>query len=288
MRKNLVIVLLTILAANMLPAFAQKPLRIEIATKEDTNPFNLVNCAGLGAFVFFPTSQEVGKDSIVWSFYMFDKNLQEKWNNGIGIGRNYIFAGSSFKPGTKIVYLLFQDGRKKEGLNAVIFTVDLAGAIVKEIKGQLTALSNVKNFEVDENYAFIALETNKGDADLIRMTLKTADIMHFNITEKDKSAILNLKLDPSKRNISVISKIENGQVKMTDFSYDGTLLRTVDFNKMNARKSLNTAEMVQTGNGKGLIFGVYGSDNSRGRNSDIEDQNPLAASQSALLFFHSR
>lgn len=277
MRKIIVIVFLLFIVAHMLPAWAQKPLRIEIAAKEDTDPFNLVNCGGLGAFVFFPTSQEVGKDSIVWSFYMFDKNLQEKWNNGIGIGRNYIFAGSLFKQKTSTVYLLFQDGRKKEGVNAVVFTVDLSGAIVKEIKGQLTALANIEHFEVAENNAFISLETNKGDIDLCRMSLKTAEIAHFNIPEKDKSVILNLRLNPLSRSISVISKMKEGQVKLTEFGYDGTILKTVDFSKMSSKKEINTAEEVQTGKGKGLIFGVYGSENYRGRNSGIEDRNPLAA-----------
>lgn len=277
MRKIIVIILLSTIAANFLPAMAQKPLRIEIAAKEDTDPFNLVNCAELGALVFFPTTQEVGKDSSVWSFYMYDKNLQEKWNKGIGIDQDYIFAGSSFKAFDSTVYLLFQDSREKEGINAVIFTVHLVISTVKEIKGQVTAMANVGHFDVDENYAFITMQTNKGDADLCRMSLTTADVTHFNIPEKDKSVVLNLTLNPKNRSISAISKMENGQIKLTGFSYDGNVLMTVDFNQMNGKKEINTAEVVQTGRGKGLVFGVYGSTKYRGRNAGIEDQNPLAA-----------
>lgn len=277
MRKIIKIILLSILAANILPTEAQKPLRIEIAAKEDTDPFNLVNCAKFGALVFFPTTQEVGKDSNIWSFYMYDQNLMEKWNKGIGIGSNYSFAGSSFKAYDSTVYLLFQDGRKKEGVNAVVFTVDIGKSTVKEIKGQMTAMANFEHFEVDENYAFITMETNKGDADLCRMSLNTADVVHFNIPEKDNCVILNLALNPANRSISVMSKIKNGQIKLTTFSYDGDILGAVDFSKMNSKKEVNTAELIQTRQGKGLVFGVYGSANHRGRNSEIEDRNPLAA-----------
>ena len=277
MRKIIVIILLSILTANMLPAMAQKPLRVEIAAKEDTDPFTLVNCAEFGAFVFFPTTEEVGKDSIVWSFHMVDKNLQEKWNKTIGISRNYMFAGSLFKANDTTAYLLFQDDHKKEGNNAVVFTVKLNGPVVKEVKGQLTAMANVKHFEVAENYAFIALEMNKGEADVCRMSLITADIMHFNIPEKDKSVILNLEFNDANRSISVISKIEENQIKLTVFSYDGNEMGAVDFRKMSSKKEINTAEMVQTSQGKGLVFGVYGSANYRGWNSEIGDQTPLAA-----------
>jgi hypothetical protein len=277
MRKIIIIVLLLFLVNQSLPALAQKPLRIEIAAKEDTDPFNLVNCAGLGVFVFFPTAQEVGNDSIVWSFYMFDKDLKEIWNNGIGIGRSYIFAGSLFKANDARVYLLFQDGRKKEGNNVVVFTVDLSRSIVKEIKGQLTAMANIGHFEVAENYAFITLETKKGGTELCRMSLKTADVMHFSIPDQEKSVILNLSLNPENRSISAVSKTEDGLLKLTDFSYDGTLLRTVGFNKMSAKKETNTAEVIHSGRAKGLVFGVYGSENYRARNSEPEGQNPLAA-----------
>ena len=262
----------------MIPVLAQKPLRIEIAAKEDTDPFNLVNCGGLGALVFFPTAQEVGKDSIVWSFNMFDVNLREKWNKGIGIGRNYIFVGSSYKINDATAYLLFQDVNKKEGMNAVVFMVNPMVSTVKEIKGQLTVMANARHFHVAEDYAFISLETKKGDVDLCRMSLITADVMHFNIPEKDKSVILNLALNPANRSISVIRKMDDGQIKSTVFSYDGVDRGTVDFQKMNSNKEINTAEMLQTGPGKGLVFGVYGSSNYRGiLKSGNEDENPLAA-----------
>lgn len=277
MRNIIVTIILLILAANLLPAQAQKPLRLEIAAKEDTDPFNLVNCAGLGAFIFYPTAQEVGKDSIVWSFYMFDKNLREKWNNGIGIGRNYVFTGSVFKATDAVVYLLFQDRRKKEGNNAVIFTVDLIGKGVKEIKGQLTSLANVVHFKVAENYAFISMATNKGVVDLCRMSLKTADVIHFGVPEKDKTAILHMALNPVDRSISAISKMEDGQLKLSVFNYDGTAMETADFSKMSKKKEINTAEILFSGTGKGLIFGVYGSSENRGRSSEMRDQNPLAA-----------
>ena len=176
MRKIILILLLSIISAIMIPVMAQKPLRIEIAAKEDTDPFNLVNCGVLGALVFFPTAQEVGKDSIVWSFNMFDVNLRDKWNKGIGIGRDYIFVGSSYKINDATAYLLFQDVNKKEGMNAVVFMVNPMVSTVKEIKGQLTVMANARHFLVAEDYAFISLETKKGDVDLCRMSLITADV----------------------------------------------------------------------------------------------------------------
>jgi hypothetical protein len=277
MRKSVVILLLCVLAVHMLPAVAQKPLRIEIAAKEDTDPYNLVNCEGFGAFVFFPTAQNIGKDSIVWSFHLFDINLQEKWNKGIGLDRNYLLVGSSFKARDTTVFLLFQDVRKKEGTNVVVFTVNLLRSVVREMKGQVNAMANVTHFEVSQNYAFLTTETKKGEADLCRLSLKTAEVMHFNIPEKNDTEILNLALDPVNRTVSVISKIAENQLKLTVYSYEGSEMGTVDFRKMSSKREINTAEVIQTGPGKGLVFGVYGSANNRGWISDVGDMTPLAA-----------
>lgn len=285
MRKSIVILLMCVLAVHMLPAVAQKPVRIEIPTKEDTDPFNLVNCGGQGAFVFYPTAQNIGKDSIVWSFHMFDKNLQEKWTKGIGLDRSCLFVGSSYKANDTIVYLLFRDDRKKEGTNTVICTVNLRSTLVTEIKGQLKSMANATHFDVAGNYAFISLQTiKKSEVDLCRMSLKTAEVTLFNIPEKDKSEILDMAVNHSNRSISVITKTEDNQIGMTVFGYDGNVMYAVDFRKMSGKRAINTAEVILTGKGKGLVFGVYGSASERGWNSEIGDQTPLAAGYFAAGF----
>jgi len=279
----LVIFLLNFGLKNFVFAQTVKPLRIEIAAREDSDPYTLINCKEKGALVFFQTVQEVGVDSLVWSFYMFDKNLKEVWSKGIGLGKNYRYVDNSRIANDSLVFLLFQDKRQTEGENIVILNVNFANGIVLEVKGLISAKSRIDHFAVDDGYAFIALTKNNGDAELDRMSFRTGDILQFVLPDSDKSSILDLRLNPKNQHVAVANKVfesrtSSGMVLM-DYNYDGVLVNSVVFDKSNSRRSFNTGEIVYTEPAKGLIFGVYGNAtarNNKGSDSN-EDQNPPSA-----------
>lgn len=283
MRKIILLIfLLNLGALNFLNAQAIKPLRIEIATKEDTDPFTMINCGELGAFVFFQTVQEVGVDSVVWSFYMFDKNLKETWNKGIGLGKNYRYIDNSHERNDSVIYLLFQDARQSEGKNLVVLTLNVRTGIVLEVKGLVSAKSKIDHFAVGNGIAFIALTNNGGDVELVRMSLKTADIMQFLLPDNDKSNILDMKLNPESRQVELVNNLfesrTSSSMMLMIYSYDGVLVNSIIFEKPNNKRSFNSAEIVFSGAGKGMIFGVYGNSNSRTKSLDSFDgQSPPSA-----------
>lgn len=283
MRKYILLFfLINIYAIILLHAQSVKPLRIEIATKEDSDPFTLINCNEKGALVFFQTIQEVGSDSVVWSFYMFDKNLKESWTKGIGMGQNYRYINNSHKANDSLVFLLFQDQHQTEDKNIVILTVSITTGIILEVKGLVSPKSKIDHFAIDNNNAFIALTKSDGSIELIRMSMKTADILQFTIPDKDKSYILNLKLNPQYRRLELVTKVDESRTAskmiLSTFNYDGELGNSVLFEKSSSKRSFNTAEIVFTSQEKGLIFGVYGNSTSRVKSSDSnEDQNPLSS-----------
>jgi hypothetical protein len=265
-----------------LHAQAKKPLRVEIATKEDSDPFTMINCSEKGALVFFQTIQEVGKDSLVWSFYMFDKNLKESWSKGIGLASNYRYINNSYKANESVIFLLFQDGRQTETKNIVILTVNIISGEVLEVKGLISKKSKIDHFEVDNNFAFIALTNNEKTIELVRMSLKTSDILQFTVPENNKSNILDLKINTTNHFVELVNKVfesktSSGMVLLT-FNYEGYLIDSIMFEKPDTKRSFNTAEVVFSGPAKGLIFGVYGNTISRVKNSDsYEDMNPPSA-----------
>jgi len=257
-------------------------MRVEIAAKEDTDPYTLINCSNKGALVFFQTVQEVGTDSLVWSFYMFDKNLKEEWSKGIGLAKNYRYVDNWHNPNDSLVYILFQDKRRTNDENIVVLTVNVANGIVLEVKGKISAKSRIDHFAVDNDYAYLALTKNDGIIELVRLSFRTSDILHFAIPDSAKSDILDMKLNPENHHLEVVnsvseSKTTSGMI-LLDYSKDGLLVNTIEFDKSNSKRSFNTAEIVSTGPAKGLIFGVYGNSVLRSRNSESpEDQNPPSA-----------
>jgi hypothetical protein len=280
MRKILLFFLLINISVSYdLMAQAIKPLRVEIATKEDSDPFTMINCRESGALVFFKTVQEVGKDSIVWSFYMFDKNLREAWNKGIGIGEDYRYVDRSCQADDSLVFILFQDARKSEDKNVVILTVNVKSGVVLEVKGLISSKATIDHFAVDKNFAFITLTNNNKEVELVRISFKTADVLQFTLPDKEKSQILDLRPIPANNRIDIVSKMVESKTSssmiLRTFSYDGSLINSVTFEKSNSNKSFNTAEILSTGSGKGLIFGVYGNSSSRIKSSGpYDDQNP--------------
>jgi hypothetical protein len=274
-----------------LTAQSSKPLRIEIATKEDTDPYVMINCSSLGALVFFQTVQEVGVDSLVWSFYMFDKNLKEAWRKGIGLGKEYRYIDYSHKANDSLVFLLFQDKRRTEKENTIILTVNVLTGLVLEVKGLISAKSKINHFIVDNGYAFIAIIKNDDDIELDRMSIKKGDILQFVLPESGKSDILDLQLNVENQHVVVVNRVSESKtstgIVLLEYSYNGLLENTIVFDKPDSKQSYNTAEIVYTGTSKGLIFGVYGNSGLRTRSLDTyEDQNPPSAGYFIAGFEH--
>jgi hypothetical protein len=280
MRKILLLLfLISVCTSYDLSAQSVKPLRVEIATKEDSDPFTMINCSEMGALVFFQTVQEVGVDSVVWSFFMFDKNLRESWRKGIGLGENYRYINNSHLANDSLIYLLFQNPRQTEGKNIVILTVNVINGIVLEVKGLISAKSKIDHFAVDDNYAFITLTKSNDKIELIRMSMKESDIRQFSLPDNNNSSILDLKLNSVNKQVGIVIKIYDSRttssMELMSFSYNGPLLDSIVFEKLKTNRSFNTAEIVFSGFGKGNILGVYSNSLSRPKSPNLnEDQNP--------------
>ena len=99
-------------------AQSKKPIRAEIETKTDANPFNLVNIGDKGVIIITKLNEFLDRKTQNWSFTLFNNILQKKWTKKIALNEDLTYQGFDYENDT--VFLFFHKENKKSIDNNLI------------------------------------------------------------------------------------------------------------------------------------------------------------------------
>jgi hypothetical protein len=247
-----------------------QPLRVEIPVRTGTNPFNYISFGENGICMFYPTSNDVGKDSVSWSFVMLDKNLKEQWRKLIPMHEdvNYLKGFSR----NNVMYLLFHDTQRNKDGNIHVLFIYPSKQIITEHRSSIPDKAEVADFEIWNEYALVGYNQRKGKPGLMGFSLVTGEKRNFDFTVSDDALLLDISADTVYKDIYAVYKIQpNSSRNMLMVNiYDGSsaLRRTVSFNNAQEKRILNSAQIVVTGNRKGFVAGTFGPGSRNRRNYD--------------------
>ncbi len=273
MKKILAIIIMLPLSLTLW-AQGSNPLRLEIAAPAGSDPFNYVTNGKKGVCIFYPTSNETGKDSISWSFLMVDEKLKEVWHKLVPLHKDVIYLKSLSTDNA--IYLLFHDTKRNKDGNIFVYMIVPRLQLITEHRGMIPDKAEVVDFEIANSFAFIGYNNRKDQPGIIGFSLVTGEKRNYAITSEKDALLLDIAVDTTRRAIFATYKIQfsssRNHLLVNQYNSPGALEKTLDFSEQVERRNFNSAQYIPLGEGKGLVAGTYGyTETSSRRQYDYYD-----------------
>jgi hypothetical protein len=266
MIKRTIFLSLLLLVSFFTQAQTQQPIRFEVPTRSGTSPFNYVACGEDGVCLFYPTIEETGKDSISWSFYLLDRNLQQVWQKKIPLREDVSFLKSIYR--NNCIYLIFHDTKRNEIGNISVLFIIPSKQIITEHRSDIPYKADIIDFEVLNDLVFIGYNENKGKPGLIAFSLIDGQKRNYEISTEDDALLLDVAVDSIYKDVYATYKVQKTSTRNTLYvnKYDlsSALRSTTSFEGEIEKRIINSAEYVPMSGSRGLVTGCYGYSN-RGR-----------------------
>lgn len=255
---------------SVIPLFASaqsaQPIRFEVPTRSGTDPFNHVACGEDGVCLFYPTIEETGKDSVSWSFYLLDRNLQQVWQKRIPLREDVSFLKSIYR--NNCIYLLFHDTKRNETGNISVFFIIPSKQIITEHRSDIPFKADVIDFEILNDLVFIGYNENRGKPGLIAFSLIDGQKRNYEISTENDALLLDVAADSVYKGIYATYKVQKTSTRnklyLNKYDLSSALRSTTTFGGEVEKRIINSAEYVPLSDTRGLLTGCYGYSN-RGR-----------------------
>jgi len=266
MIKRILYLSIFLLITLFIQAQTQQPIRFEVSTRSGTSPFNHVACGQEGVCLFYPTIEETGKDSVSWSFYLLDRNLQQVWQKRIPLREDVSFIKSIYR--NDCIYLLFHDTRRNETGNISVMFIIPSKQIITEHRSDIPYKADVIDFEVLNDLVFIGYNENKGKPGLIAFSLIDGQKRNYEISSEDDALLLDVAVDSIYKDVYATYKVQKTSTRnklyVNKYDLSSALRNTISFESEIEKRIINSAEYVPITGSRGLVTGCYGYSN-RGR-----------------------
>jgi hypothetical protein len=246
------------------------PLRVEIPVRTGTNPFNYIAFGEQGICMFYPTSNDVGKDSVSWSFVMMDKNFKEIWRKVLPLHEDVAYLQGFTR--NNVIYLLFHENQRKIESNIHVLFVYPAKQVITQHNSSIPDKADVVDFDLYNEYAVIGYNLRKGKPGMMAFSLINGEKRAFEFSAEDDALLLDITVDTIYKDIFAAYKVQPSAnkniLKLNQYDGSSALRNTISFENINEKRILNSAQCVITGQGTGFIVGTYGPGNRNRRNYD--------------------
>lgn len=255
-------------------AQTKKPVRAEIETKSNSDPFYIANINNSGVFVINRLNEFFDRKTQNWSFTNFDHNLNKRWIKKIPLNVDLSYQGFDFDEDT--VYFFFHKVNKKaDDNNLTIIAFD-------KIKNS----SSISNFQISEKTRLTSLKLynhfayftskNKNRIFLNIFNFKQRLNKEIDIDDADEFEVEDLEIDTINNKLYIVQKKEiskrNYKLVLKEFDLNATLLSVKEINSNEEDKKILTANLAILKDGNIAITGSY---NLSGEKTNVYNETTI-------------
>ena len=242
-------------------------IRLEIETKQDSEPFFVVPFGNNGVVIFYESvTNTTDRDHRIWIFKLFDVNLKQVWVQELPVIRELDYTG--FDINENILYLMFYNAEKGTDNNFQVVKVPGQDDLIRAKVGKIPGKSSISHFEVIGSMAVVVAHSKDNDAVIYMFNLDNAEASHIRLSDDGLSFMLDIKDDTAREMVHAIFKKYDEKAGESIFSrsynYDWDIVQTIEIHNDESKYLVNNGEFVSIDSNYTLIIGTY-KDNPRGR-----------------------
>ena len=253
------IIFIFISTTDGLIAQTKKPIRAEIETKNDADPFYIANISNGGVIVINRLNEFLDRKTQNWAFTNFDNNLQKKWIKKIPLNNDLSYQGFDFDEDT-IYFFFHKENKKSNDNNLTIIAFDRVknGNSISNIQiSEKTRLTTLKVF----NHTAFFTSANKDKIFLNIFNFKQRINKEIDIDDSKDLDVEDLEIDTINHKIFIVQKKEisrkDNKLILKEFNIEGTMLSTKEILNNDDSKKILTASLAFLKDGKVALTGSY-------------------------------
>jgi len=244
---------------NEVAAQNKKPVRAEIETKVDANPFNIVNTGSQGVIILNRLNEFLDRKTQNWSISRYNNILQKKWTKKIALNEDLSYQGFDLEEDS--VYLFFHKENKKSSdnnLTIIAFDTEKGGSNISSLL--ISEKSRLTTLKVFNRTAYFTSES-KTNIYLNIYDFRKRLNNELIINEASDVNVENLKIDTVNNKIYVVFKKEisrkENKLFLSTYNLNGNKLSSADIAVNDETKKILTASIVLLHDGNIGITGSY-------------------------------
>lgn len=250
-----------------------QPVRLEIETRQDTEPFTVIPFGAGGMLLFYESVVSTDdKDHTVWIFKLYDVNFRQIWIQEMPILKDLKYEKSVNH--NDHLYLVFYNSEKSfDGNNFEIVIVpgEMDGLITAKT-GKIPDKSLLAHFMIWNQKALLGIITDDDQSSFVRFDLSTGEQQPILLTNTRFTFLLDMKVDTIARILHTFYKAyddeANEYIFYKQFNEYGDSLLTVPVDNDATKYLINSGEILVPGDDQVLIIGTF-KDNPKGKTDNV-------------------
>ncbi len=263
MTLRLYILLLFLLpVSGLMQTMAQnnRPVRLEIPVKDDTEIYKVVPCSSNGVMVIYLSSETDERGNMLWIAAFLDRSLKEIWRKSIPLPRGFVLAEALYAGNHMIGFWYSPKGELSENLR--IADVNVADSSHRIVGFNIPSKSEFSQFDISERIAVAGLNTRDDQSMLIVYNLQSGLVSSTEQNIQGNVVIESLNLDEASGIVSAILRTTGSARKreyyLVKTHENGQKISELKLSRFGDNNLINTAFSYPVDATTDLVIGSFG------------------------------
>ncbi|NTW23728.1 MAG: hypothetical protein HGA37_03425 [Lentimicrobium sp.] len=258
-----------IFLSSFTSVFAQvnKPVRLEIPVKDDSEIYKVVPCDQNGVMIIYLSSETDESGHLIWITALLDRNLKEIWRKPVSLPRGFGLAEALYSNNHFIGFWYSLKGNTGDNLRIV--DIQVADTTKREVAYTVPEKAELSHFGICEHFALAGLNTKDNQSLFIRYDIQSGNITALNQEIEGSVVIESMNINPESGMVSAILRTTGSAKKrgyyLVKTDRNGQKISQMKLSKFDDSNMVNTAFAYKIDSRTDLIIGSYGK-SSRTKN----------------------
>ncbi|MHC1775986.1 MAG: hypothetical protein AB9834_11305 [Lentimicrobium sp.] len=257
-------ILFTVLLISLqLPLFAQvnKPVRLEIPVKDDSEIYKVVTCEDNGIAIIYLSSDTDESGRLLWITAFLDRNLKEIWRKPFALPRGFSLAEAQYSNSHLVGFWHAVKGSASENLRIV--DLNVKDTTIREVTFTVPEKSELSHFGICSHFALAGLNTKNDQSMLIRYDLTSGAVSSVKQDIEGNVVIESMNIDADSGVVSTILRTSGSSKQRAYYLVKsdsrGQKVSELKLGKFDDKNLINTAFSLKINADSDLIIGSYGN-----------------------------
>lgn len=255
---KLLIFCLLIMVQGIQAQTDKKPLRIELDSHPNSEPFQFIPLGSNGLLVILKTNEIEEKNLRKWGFGFYDTDMELQWEFFHSINRNYEY--SAYARTSEELSLFYYDHKSSADNNTLIININNETKQLRSVEGSVDKRYEPFVFVRQDKFCYLGSNA-KTACKLFRIDTESGEISDIKLNESGGVFLENICIDTLNNEIAVLTSMRNerrqSSLYLQRLDTAGNQKAFIPLMKGENRKILTSADYVSLGNGMFMVLGSF-------------------------------
>ncbi len=248
---------------NSVIAQSDRPVRMEIPVKDDTEIYKVVPCADHGVMIIYLSADADDQGQMLWITAFLDKGLMELWRKSVALPRGFTLAEALYDNGHMVGFWFSPKGSETDNFRVV--DISVADSTVRLTSATIPEKSEVSHFGICNSYALAGLNTRDEKAVFVHYDLGTGVLTKTGQLAEGNMVIESMNINRESGIASMVLRTIGSAKKRAYFlvrsDRHGNKVSELMLSKFDDKNMVNTAFAYKVDEATDLVIGSYGKTN---------------------------